>query len=252
MTGSAPFPDGLHTLAIVSLAVAGTCTLVVALDETRRPQKMWIMNLVWPLTTLFGGLLWLAAYYAWGRGPRPGHDAGQASGDENNDENEDEDKPPFPAMVLKGASHCGAGCTLGDIIAEWGAFAIPAIAVWFGFKSVFSERIIAVWIPDFLLAFAIGIAFQYFTIKPMRDLSVGQGIVQALKADIASITAWQIGMYGLMAVIQFAWFRPAFGHVAEVNTPEFWFAMQLAMLAGFCTAYPVNWLLIRSGVKERM
>ncbi len=35
--------------------------------------------------------------------------------------------------------------------------------------------------------------------------------------------------------------------MAHVNTPEFWFAMQLAMLAGFCTAYPTNWWLIRTG-----
>jgi Domain of unknown function (DUF4396) len=28
--------------------------------------------------------------------------------------------------------------------------------------------------------------------------------------------------------------------------------MQLAMLAGFVTSYPVNWWLIRIGVKERM
>ena len=38
----------------------------------------------------------------------------------------------------------------------------------------------------------------------------------------------------------------------EVNTPEFWFVMQIAMLAGFCTSYPVNWWLIRVGIKERM
>ena len=30
------------------------------------------------------------------------------------------------------------------------------------------------------------------------------------------------------------------------------FAMRAAMIAGFCTAYPVNWLLIRGGVKEKM
>jgi len=28
--------------------------------------------------------------------------------------------------------------------------------------------------------------------------------------------------------------------------------MQLAMLAGFATSYPVNWWLIRSGLKEQM
>ena len=36
------------------------------------------------------------------------------------------------------------------------------------------------------------------------------------------------------------------------DMPGLWFAMQAAMLCGFVTAYPVNWWLIRSGVKERM
>jgi hypothetical protein len=234
----AVFPAIMDQVATLSLAVAFTCAIIIALDELRRPQKMWIMNLVWPLTALFGSVLWLAGYYIWGRAPV-----------KNSDSNA---KPPFPIMVAKGSSHCGAGCALGDIIAEWLAFAVPAVAVWFGWQSLFSEKIFAVWILDFILAFGIGVAFQYFTIKPMRDLSVGQGIVQALKADIASISAWQIGMYGLMAVIQFAWFKPAFGGTAPVNSSEFWFGMQLAMLAGFCTSYPVNWLLIRAGVKEKM
>lgn len=55
-----------------------------------------------------------------------------------------------------------------------------------------------------------------------------------------------------MAAIQFGWFANAFGGIGTVNTPEFWFAMQLSMLAGFCTSYPVNWLLIRAGLKEEM
>lgn len=155
-------------------------------------------------------------------------------------------------MVGKGASHCGAGCTLGDLIAEWLAFSVPVIAVRFGYGSLFSDKIFAIWILDFILAFGIGVAFQYFTIVPMRDLSPGQGLIAAFKADIASISAWQVGMYGLMAVIQFAWFRPAYGGTDEVATPEFWFAMQVAMLGGFVTSYPVNWWLIRTGLKERM
>ncbi len=232
------FPAWLHTLAIISLAIGAVCAITVALDEARRPQKMWIMNLVWPLTALFGSVLWTAGYYVWGRAKAGNQD--------------DDSKPPFPIMVAKGSSHCGAGCTLGDIVAEWAAFAIPSIAVWFGWHSIFAEKTFAVWIPDFLLAFGIGIAFQYFTIAPMRDLGVREGIVAAVKADIASISAWQIGMYGLMAAIQFGWYAHAFGGIAEVNAPEFWFAMQLSMLAGFCTSYPVNWLLIRAGLKEKM
>ncbi len=195
------------------------------------------MNVVWPLTSLFGGPLWMWLYWRFGR-PRG--------------EGIEEADPPFWAMVAKGASHCGAGCSLGDIIAEWGAFALPTIAVWFGWHTLFSEKIFAVWIIDYIVAFLIGVAFQYFTIVPMRDLSPGNGIVAAAKADFLSISSWQVGMYGLMALIQFAWFKHAFGGVAEVNTPEFWSAMQFAMMAGFLTAFPTNWWLIRAGFKEKM
>jgi hypothetical protein len=35
-------------------------------------------------------------------------------------------------------------------------------------------------------------------------------------------------------------------------TPVFWFMMQIAMIAGFVTSYPANWLLIRAGIKSGM
>lgn len=233
----AKFPGWLHLLAILSIVISIGSALVIAIDETRRPQHMRIMYLVWPLTALFGGLIWLRFYWRHGRGRR---DGGKQS------------ETPMPIAVAKGASHCGAGCTLGDIIAEWLAFALPGIAVALGWGALFAEKTFAVWILDYAVAFALGLVFQYFTIKPMRDLSIGQGMVQAFKADALSITSWQVGMYGLMAVGQFAVFRPLFGGLAPVNSPEFWFLMQLAMLAGFATSYPVNWWLVSRGVKEKM
>jgi len=147
---------------------------------------------------------------------------------------------------------CGAGCTLGDLIAEWGSVVFPVVATWFGWHTLFREKTFAIWIPDFILAFLLGVVFQYFTIKPMRNLSPKDGLIAALKADAASISAWQLGMYGLMAAIQFGWYRHSFGASAPVASPEFWFAMQLAMLAGFATSYPVNWWLLRWGLKEAM
>lgn len=109
---------------------------------------------------------------------------------------------PFWVMVAKGAAHCGSGCILGDIIAEWLVFFVPGIAVWFGYRSLFADRIFATWILDYIFAFGLGIVFQYFTIAPMRGLSVGEGILAALKADTLSLTAWQFGMYGFMPVAQ--------------------------------------------------
>jgi hypothetical protein len=112
---------------------------------------------------------------------------------------------PFPLMVANGALHCGSGCMLGDILAEWLVFAVPAIAVAFGWQRLFGERIFAAWIVDFLFAYALGILFQYFTIAPMRNLSFRQGLIAAIKADTLSLTAWQMGMYGFMASFCSAW-----------------------------------------------
>ncbi|MGA7878035.1 MAG: DUF4396 domain-containing protein [Desulfoferrobacter sp.] len=93
-----------------------------------------------------------------------------------------------------------------------------------------------------------GIAFQYFTIKPMRNLSAGRGLIAAVKADFFSLTSWQVGMYGWMAIATFG----IFGHEISKTSPVFWFMMQIAMLAGFVTAYPTNWWLLKAGVKEEM
>ena len=82
----------------------------------------------------------------------------------------------------------------------------------------------------------------------MRDLGFGEGIKEATKADVLSLTAWQIEMYGWMAIATFA----IFGRELEKTDPVFWFMTQLAMLAGFFTSYPVNWWLLRGGSKEKM
>jgi hypothetical protein len=59
-------------------------------------------------------------------------------------------------------------------------------------------------------------------------------------------------MYGFMALAYFYLFGTLLGVRLATDMPEFWFTMQVAMLCGFATAYPVNWWLIRSGIKEAM
>ena len=60
-------PGWFHALASVSLVIALLSAVWIALDLTRHQQKMWIMNLVWPLTATFGSLLVLVFYWRWGR-----------------------------------------------------------------------------------------------------------------------------------------------------------------------------------------
>jgi len=201
---------------------------------------MWIMNVVWPVSALFGSVMALWGYFRYGR--LAARDAGEEAARQL----------PFPVVVAKGATHCGAGCTLGDIVAETTALVAPTVALWFGWRTLFAEKMFAVWILDYLCAFVLGIAFQYFTIVPMRGLSPGKGIVQAVKADALSLTAWQVGMYGFMAIAQFYLFRYLLNLKLEANMPEFWFMMQIAMLLGFITSYPVNWFLLKRKIKEAM
>lgn len=242
-------PPWLHTLSIVSLLLGFTCALVIAADVRRHPQHMWIMNVVWPVTALFGSVLALWGYFTHGRmATREAARAAMQQGEEM----PAKAQTSFPVKVGKGATHCGSGCTLGDITAEWLVFLAPFIATWFGYQTLFADKIFAVWVVDYIFAFGFGVAFQYFTIKPMRDLSPGRALVQAVKADAASLTAWQVGMYGFMAVAHFYIFRSVLGAALPVNSVEFWFMMQIAMLFGFATSYPVNWWLIRRGIKEAM
>jgi hypothetical protein len=59
-------------------------------------------------------------------------------------------------------------------------------------------------------------------------------------------------MYGFMGFGQFFLFRHLLHAAVDVASAEFWFMMQIAMVAGFATSYPINAWLLRSGVKETM
>ncbi len=51
-----------------SLGIAFICAIVIAIDEIRNPQKMWIMNVVWAVTALYFSLFALWGYFRIGRG----------------------------------------------------------------------------------------------------------------------------------------------------------------------------------------
>jgi len=239
----------LHVLSIASLSLSGFCFLIVALDLLRHPQHMWIMNVVWPVSALFGSVWIVWQYFKYGRlaERRLVHEAKQ-----NGEDPPNRKLTPFTIMVANGTLHCGSGCTLGDIVAEFLIAAFPTLLIAFGYRTLFSDEIFARWIIAYIFAYAFGIVFQYFTIAPMRGLSFVDGVVAAIKADTLSLTAWQCGMYGFMAIAHFVIFQIGLGTKLKPLSPEFWFMMQIAMLCGFVTSYPVNWWLITSGIKEKM
>lgn len=234
----------LETIAWISLGVALLSAAVIAVDEVRNPQHMWIMNLVWPITALYFSVFALWAYFA--IGGRMTQRKMQAMSDDQMSRHREQEKAqarrdPTATQTALADSHCGAGCVLGDILTE---FAI------FGFGlTVFGSTLWASYAYDFLAAWSLGIVFQYFTIKPMRNLTPMQGVWAAIKADTLSILAFQVGMYAWMALVFFKFFPKP--HL-QPNEAAYWLMMQIGMLCGFLTAYPMNRLLVKLGLKEAM
>ncbi|MCK5930636.1 MAG: DUF4396 domain-containing protein [Fulvimarina manganoxydans] len=243
-------PDWLHIVSICMVLAGLGSFLYLLVKVVRHPQHMGVMNVVWPITGLYAGPLAIWFYERYGR---LGRDDIAKAAMERDEPMPHMAETPYAAKIGKGATHCGAGCTLGDIIAETLAFMVPAVALWFGYKTIFADKIFAVWILDYILAFLFGIAFQYASIKPMNpDMGAGQALIASLKADTLSLTSWQVGMYGFMALAHFAIFGALLGVALDVSMVEFWAAMQIAMICGFITAYPVNRWLIGRGIKEAM
>lgn len=227
-------PSWLETVAFVSLGVAVLCAGWIVWDVFGRGyrQPMSVMEAVWPITALYLGPLGLWAYLSWGR-PKS-HLYVERHGE-----------PPargFATRVAVGASHCGAGCTLGDIVATWIVFATGLTIAGLALPYEYAF--------DFTFAFALGIAFQFWSIRPMRpELSRRNVLRRAVKADTLSLTAFEIGLFGWMAVTQLVIFTDP--HLLP-TTATYWLMMQIGMALGFLTTYPVNIWLIRRGIKEAM
>jgi hypothetical protein len=228
-------PPWLTVLAWVALGVAFASAAWILLDLHGRGyrQPMGVMEVVWPVTALYFGP---AAIWGYRRFRRPS----SARWLRENGLEQPPDKPGW-ASVAVGVSHCGAGCTLGDVIAEFAVFGLGA--------TLAGTALFAEYVGDFVLAIALGLAFQFFAIAPMRELGVRDGIVAAAKADLLSLAAFEVGLFGWMALMAFVFFPDPHLHP---DSPVYWFLMQVGMVIGFVTAWPANVWLIRRGIKEAM
>lgn len=106
-------PGWIDAVGWFSLSVAFASALVILIDVflLGYRQKMWIMNLVYPVTALYWGPVTVWFYFRHGR--RTSKPVIEQHG------TPDSDELPSWNVLSKAVSHCGAGCTLGDIGAEW-------------------------------------------------------------------------------------------------------------------------------------
>ena len=228
-------PDWFELLAWASLGLGFASALVIIADIVvlGNWQHMAIMDLAFPLTALYMGPIALGAYFARGRrmSRKRMHMQMWMHGSQPRDS---------LWQVSLSDSHCGAGCALGDIGGEW--------IVWATAWAIGSTASLGPeYILDLPLAWIFGILFQYFVIAPVRG-QVGQlaPLGDAIKSDTLSVLSFEVGLFGWMAVAQYLIWSP------PIDSSSHWFIMQIGMMLGFLTSWPVNRWLLRRGIKEPM
>lgn len=213
---------------------------IVYYDTIKNKQSMPIMNIVWTLTMLWASWIGFIAYISFGR--QKGNNKSMIMDStmdmsHNNmvmSDTTNTKKHKWQGIALS-TLHCGAGCSLADIIGESVSGGL-GLSLYMG------------WGIDYILALMIGVYFQYMAIQQMGRVKSSVAFRKAVKSDLLSLTAWQIGMYGFMAIYIICFAENGVDRISF----EFWFMMQIAMIAGFIVAYPMNILLIKLGLKHSM
>jgi hypothetical protein len=271
-------PVWLTIVAWLYLSVCFCCAGIIGYDIVfnHRRQPMGVMNFVFPITALYFGPFALTLYWRWGRtraltagapmlmtrtavpqaaaelagdgmplhGQHTHLDVADDAGPDGADGAAapgERARPGWVTMAIE-VSHCGSGCALGDVISEFAIFALGL--------TVAGLALGAEYVGDYVFALAFGIVFQYFAIAPMRGLGLKDGLLAAAKADFISLTAFEVGLFGWMAVMAFVLF-PA-PHQLVPSSAAFWLLMQVGMIIGYCSSWPANVWLVSRGIKVPM
>src|SRR5918996_742866 len=269
-------PFWLQLLADVYLAFGVASALYITYDILLRGHRMEmkIMNIVWPITAFYFGPVGLWAFWHIGHVNllKIGKEAQEEKGHHHMEEghhmegashkkgNYQEDtrsrdvstrhliaphdiskgKKPFWETVFVSDTHCGAGCTIGDVVSEWIVY-LGGTAILIAGSLLLTE-----YIFDFILAYALGIYFQFNPIKQMQsNLSTREALSRAIKADTISLVSFEVGLFGWMALMRFVFFSQPL----LPNEPLFWFMMQIGMILGFWSSHLPNWWLVKKGIK---
>lgn len=138
-------------------------------------------------------------------------------------------------QVLGSTMHCvtgdGVGILAGAVLAT----------VWHLSKA-----------PDIALEYVLGFGFGWMIFQAlfMRDEAGGsyaRALASTFLPELLSMNCLMAGMVPTMVLAKSH--VPASGDPLD---PAFWFVMSMALLAGFVTAYPMNWWLVSNHMKHGM
>ena len=189
-------------------------------------QRSGALNAVWAATGLYLGPLAVWAYRRYGR---PRSETWQAV-------HGDAPGKDLSAAAMTGGMPGGVASLVGHVIG------VPLIVV--SGATLAGLDLWAMIAAVAVIATAFLFAYEYFfSTVPARRLSGGQGVGVAALIAFATVLAFDVGMGGWMLFLHFGWVMP------PVTDVEFLFLMQVGLVLGFLTGYPMVRLLLARGVK---
>lgn len=221
-------PGWLTPVSWLFVGVALLSAAVIAYDIVGRGQRQRVgaMNVVWPITGLYLGPLAVSAYLRYGR---LGSETRQAA--HGSPRAKDRPAEAFSAGAPGGAASL-IGHVLGVPVVVLLGLTIAGLELWAMIAAVAMIAVALLFTYEF-----------FFSTVPARRLSPGQGVGVAALIAFATVLAFDIGMGGWMLFLHFGWVMPS------VTDVTFLFLMQIGLVLGFLTGYPMVRLLVGRGVK---
>lgn len=175
----------------------------------------------WILVTLYTGVIGLIVYWFSCREPAPGtHEKFIA---------------PLWKQTVGSTIHCMAGDATGIIVA---AATTSFLGLPMGIDAII----------EYFAGFAFGLfIFQALFMKDMLGGSYWEAVKSSFLPEWLSMNAVMAGMIPSMVILMTRDMT-----AMEPTSLRFWGVMSLASLVGVVFAYPVNWWLVKKGLKHGM
>lgn len=127
--------------------------------------------------------------------------------------------------------HCLTGCTIGE-----------TLGLTIGVSLGWSPISIALFATA--LAFVSGFALTLIPLTLQRGLKVTDALKLVWVGEVVSISAMEIAMNSVDYLLG--------GMTAEsILIPYFWSALGIAIIAGYLAGYPVNYYMLKKGIKDK-
>ncbi|MEH0932132.1 DUF4396 domain-containing protein [Micromonospora sp. CPCC 205558] len=222
-------PTWLVALSWASLAVGVVSFTIVFADTYLRGhrQPVKVMEIVWLVTVLYVGPAAVRLYWRWGR-------------PEALSRRRPEGRPrrPRKSHIVTQLCRCGSHCALGFVVAEVALYVV-------GFDAAHH----ALWVAyagDYLMAVAIAVLFRVFD-GPRRGVArIGPALATVVKVELLTITVFEVVLFVWLTLAHDMVFP---GPPLGPDSPTFWFAGQIGLVAGFVAAAPVAAWQIGRGLR---